>query len=62
MTLSLISKVPSLLILSIKRDLEERRVRRRVRKAQLMINNLPDWQKKDLNLKTEDLMPYKHTM
>ena len=62
MTLSIKVKASSRLLLSLKRELNERRVRRQVRKAELMINELPAWQQKDLNLRAEDLRQYFHTM
>jgi hypothetical protein len=62
MTPSLKIKTPSQLVFSLKRDLNRLRMRRQIRKAELMIHKLPEWQKKDLNLKVEDLRQYKHLM
>lgn len=53
---------PSQLLFSVKRILSERRARHHIKKAELMIHNLPEWQKKDLNLNVDNFRDYYHKM
>ncbi len=53
MEFGLLYRWPLFLTAGVKNKVKERKVVREARRALLMIENMPDWQKKDLNLTSQ---------
>jgi len=62
MALQFLFRIPEMMMITLRKEQEKRKLTRQVRKASLMIDQMPDWQKKDLNISITDLQPYKHRM
>lgn len=62
MALQFLAHLPEWLLQSIRKEAKKRELNRQIRKASLMIGQMPEWQKRDLNIRPEDLRTYKHRM
>lgn len=62
MALNFLYQIPEWMLLTLRKEAQKRKQLRNIRKASLMIDQMPDWQKKDLNLSITDLRDYKHRM
>ena len=62
MALNFIFRIPEMMLITLRREQEKRKLTRRIRKAELMLDQMPEWQKKDLNISIRDFQPYKHRM
>ena len=51
-----------MMMITLRKEQEKRKMIRRVRQASLMIDKMPEWQKKDLNISMTDFQSYKHRM
>jgi len=54
-----ISRIPTIIGVFFKEANEKRQQEKRVRQTANMIKNMPEWQKKDLNIYEKDLSKYK---
>ncbi len=62
MALYFIFRIPEMMMITLRKEQEKRKLTRRIRKAELMLDQMPDWQKKDLNISIRDFQTYKHRM
>lgn len=62
MALQLLLRLPQMMMITLRKEQEKRKMIRRVRQASLMIDKMPEWQKKDLNISMTDFQSYKHRM
>lgn len=62
MALNFLAQIPEWMMLQIRKGWKQRELQKRVNRASKMIDQMPEWQKKDLNVQANDLRSYRHHM
>jgi hypothetical protein len=62
MAISFFLKLQQVMMMNLRKEHQKRELHRKIKKASLMIDQMPEWQKRDLNISANDLRNYKHRM
>lgn len=62
MALQFLTQIPQWMLHQVRTTWKQRELQKQVRRASKTIEQMPEWQKKDLNIQASDLRSYKHHM